>query len=53
MGKENGSLGCLGVFAIVLAIPIYLIMEHPVLFFLVILPVTVLGIIGIIRWILK
>ena len=41
------------IWALVLGIPLFLLMEHPWIFFLVFVPLAVLGIIRFITWLKK
>ena len=50
MKKSDGNLI---IWALVIGIPIYLIMEHPIIFWLVFVPIAVLVIISLIKWLKK
>lgn len=46
-GKSNGSMIIL---AFVIGVPVFLLMTRPVIFWAVFLPIVVIGIVLLIRW---
>ena len=46
-------MGCLGVFAIVMGIIAFFVMELPLLFFLLILPLAIVLLIAFLAWLRK
>ena len=47
--KDDGN-GCLIFVIVVLGIPLFLLMNHPVFFFLVFLPLVYWGISALVKW---
>lgn len=48
--KNDGGLIIL---AFVVGVPLFLLMEHPVIFWLIFVPICVVGIYGFIKWLKK
>ena len=51
--KRNKPDGCLMGLAFVIGIPVFLLMVHPIIFWLVFVPLVVFGIILFIAWLKK
>ena len=51
--KKDDDNGCLMFVIVVLGIPLFLLMKHPVIFFLVFLPLVCLGLGALINWFKK
>lgn len=51
--KSNESNGCLMTVVIIIGIPVFLLMVHPLIFWLVFLPLAVTGIVNFIKWLKK
>ena len=47
--NDSGLIGCV----FIIGIPVLLLMEHPIIFFLVFLPLVVIGVISFINWLRK
>lgn len=50
--KKSDDSGLIA-WALVMGIPIYLLMEHPVIFWLIFVPIVVLGVMKFINWLKK
>lgn len=50
--KDDGN-GCLIFVIVVLGIPLFLLMEHPIIFFLVFLPLVCWGVGALVNWFKK
>ena len=46
-------MGCLTIFALIVGTIVFLVTVHPVLFFLLILPLTIIALIAFIKWLKK
>lgn len=51
-GRKKDDSWLIGLVLIV-GVPVYLLMVHPLIFFLVFLPLTILGILKLINWLKK
>ena len=51
-GRKKDDSWLIG-FVLIVGVPVYLLMVHPLIFFLVFVPLVTLAIIGFVRWLKK
>ena len=52
MKKKSDDSGLI-IWALVIGVPIFLLMEHPIIFWLIVVPLVTYGIIKFIKWLKK
>ena len=52
-GRDSKPDGCLITVACIIGIPTFLIMTHPLIFWLVFVPLVVIGVMKLITWLKK
>lgn len=52
-GKGSESDGCLIALAFLVGIPLYLLTEHPIIFWFIFVPIVVFGISKVTKWFKK